>query len=124
MCIRDRFEDAERLAILNDIVHGAVRNAIKDRAQNCRSDIFFIETAIMFSSVLNMIVDAEWLVTAPLKMRVGRVMKRNGLSEAEVLSRIEAQKKEEEGSAPFPPRKIIVNDLVTPLLPQLWQALH
>ena len=47
------FADAEKLEILNSIVHGAVRQRIAEWAQTLAGRLLFVETAILFQSGLN-----------------------------------------------------------------------
>lgn len=118
------FADNEKLLILNSIVHAAVKRAINKRASNTLSPVFFIETAILYASGLNEMVDGEWRVTAPEELRIERVMKRNGFSRQQVEARMAAQESEISGKAPNPPLTEIINDISTPLLPQLVAALN
>lgn len=86
------FNDAEALARLNGIVHEAVRQHLSAwHRQPSDSGIKFVETAILYQSGLDKIVDEVWEVTAPEELRIDRVMQRNGLTHAEVLSRITSQ---------------------------------
>ena len=56
------FADAEKLAALNAIVHAAVREDIASWVFSQDSDRLFVETAILYESGLNRMVDAEWRV--------------------------------------------------------------
>ena len=58
-----------------------------------------------------------WMVDAPEELRIRRVTKRDGVSEDAVLQRINAQK------TSLPNSRIIVNDDVIPILPQLIKLL-
>lgn len=115
------FADADRLQALNAAVHGAVR---RDLAQWCgtRSGRLFVETAILYESQLDLMVDDVWSVEAPDDVRLKRVMLRNGLAAEEVQARIDAQQRY------IPDRRhpsvhTIVNDGVKPLLPQIFNLL-
>ena len=115
------FNDADKLAALNSIVHTAVKEHIA-RWSEAQSGPAFVETAILFESGLNASVDAEWRVESPLELRIERVMKRNGLTRRQVEARIVAQSSQPE-NPPLPPRTVLVNDLTTALLPQIRAAL-
>lgn len=117
------FNDAQKLAALNAIVHQAVREEIMRRAEASKSDIFFVETAIFYQSGLNSICDAEWRVSAPLELRISRVIRRNNLTRAQVEARIEAQNFVPNSSEPTPVVAPIINDERTPLLPQILNLL-
>lgn len=84
------FSDACKLQALNSIVHGAVLADIARWAETKEGNIF-VETAILYQSGLDRMVDEVWEVTAPEHMRVERVMKRNGMPEADVRARINSQ---------------------------------
>lgn len=111
------FGNAEALARLNGIVHPRVRSDVRlwAEAQGERG-VVFVETAILHESRLDEIVDDEWQVTAPVPVRVERVMRRNGLSEAQVLARIASQSR-------YITANPIVNDGVEAVLPQIMSRL-
>lgn len=86
------FKDAEKLADLNDIVHSAVRRHLaRWIASGACAKALFVETAILYQSGIDRMVDEVWAVTAPVDVRVGRVMERNSLSDSDVRARIEVQ---------------------------------
>lgn len=116
------FRDKQMLLKLNAIVHQAVRDDLARWVSEQTSDLVFVETAILYESELDRVIDSEWNVTAPTDIRVNRVIARNGLSREHVLARIEAQ------SGTTPPKSshniiTLVNDDITPLLPQIEKAL-
>ncbi len=115
------FNDAQKLATLNTLVHGAViDDLIRWRAYfDC--PVAFVETAILYESGLDKIVDVVWEVTAPEEVRISRVMARNGFSRDEVMARIGSQKYCPE--RPHPAVTELVNDGFAPLLPQVHAAL-
>ena len=117
------FASAPKLEALNAIVHGAVRRELEawfTARSGCATPVF-VETAILYQSGLDRLVDRVWDIQAPEDLRVGRVIARNGLSEAAVRARIRAQA--------FAPARVppsvtaFANDGVRPLLPQIEQAL-
>lgn len=114
------FADAGKLKALNGIVHSAVRDDIL-RVANRQTDgsILFVETAIAHESGIDVIADEIWLVEAPEHMRIERVERRSGLSETQVLARIRSQVGETDALRENPKTKVIVNDGVEPLLPQV-----
>lgn len=110
------FTDDERLKILNEMVHSAVRDDLTRWVEARTSRLVFVETAILYQSGLDSMTDCVWEVTAPREVRVDRVMARNGLTRAEVEARIDAQ----DGYVPthlHPCIKVIVNDGIQPILP-------
>lgn len=113
------FADSFKLAKLNAIVHEAVRLDIADWVSRQSAHRVFVETAILYQSGLNRMVDAEWRVTAPEQLRIERVMARNGLSADAVRARIESQRFEPAPDEPRPALHELLNDGVTPLLPRI-----
>ncbi|MDE6467874.1 MAG: dephospho-CoA kinase [Muribaculaceae bacterium] len=113
------FADSVKLAKLNAIVHQAVRLDIAGWVSRQSASRVFVETAILYQSGLNRMVDAEWRVTAPEALRIERVMARNGLSADAVRARIESQRYEPAPDEPRPELHELLNDGVTPLLPRI-----
>ena len=116
------FNDKAKLAVLNAIVHSAVKAHLASWA-DAQPGVAFVETAILFESGLNASVDAEWRVESPLELRIERTMKRNNLTRQQVEARIASQSRQPE-NPPLPPRTILVNDLTHALLPQIRTALR
>jgi dephospho-CoA kinase len=111
------FSDADRLEKLNAIVHSAVRDDLRKWAQ-LQGKVSFVETAILYQSELDRMVDCVWEVEAPLDLRISRVMERNSVSREEVLARISAQ----DSFIPSRHHPLvipIINDGMMPLLPQI-----
>lgn len=112
------FSDKAKLQILNDIVHGAVRRRINTWATEHRANShLFVETAILYQSGLDKMVDDVIEVITPDEIRIMRVVRRNNCDEAQVAARISAQQ--------FVPQtrhkhiSEIINDDKLPVLPQL-----
>ncbi len=114
------FNDHEALLALNGIVHPAVKQDVQSWARQCEARYAFAETALLYESGMNQIVDAIWKVTAPARVRVERVIARNGLPEAQVRARIEAQRIEDRDDAKA---QVIVNDGCEAVLPQVVRLL-
>lgn len=112
------FANPEKLAALNSIVHGAVRRHFLAWASRQKSKFIFVETAIAYESGFNSLVDEIWEVTAPVSLRIRRVETRSKLSPTEIRQRIAAQQ-----SAPRPNHRIIINDDLTPIIPQINKLL-
>lgn len=112
------FADERALSRLNSIVHSAVRADILRMAEESTSAVMFVETAILYQSELDLMVDEVWEVMAPEQLRINRVMRRNGLSREQVKARIDAQ---DGFVAARKHKKVkeIINDEILPLLPQI-----
>lgn len=116
------FTNPDKLQKLNNIVHHHVRADIaKWVEQNYNCKALWIETAILYQSGLDKMVDQIWEVTAPIQLRIDRVMQRNSMSHVQVQNRIDSQ------NLTTPPTArnhiMIANDGVTPLLPQIESLL-
>lgn len=116
------FSSPDKLETLNAIVHGAVRTHLASWIGSSHDKVIFVETAILYQSGLDRMVDEVWHVDAPAKVRLQRVMKRNGLTARQVKARMDAQDA-------YRPERIhpavhtIVNDGLTPVLPRVEQLL-
>ena len=115
------FNDEHKLEILNRITHSAVKDDIFKWIETSNGSILFIETAILYQSGFDKIVDEVWEVTAPMELRINRVMSRNNISRQDVISRIKSQQIQIEN--PHPNIKQIVNDLHTPIIPQILKLI-
>lgn len=115
------FNNPKKLECLNAIVHGAVREDII-RWIHDSDDVSFIETAILYQSGIDRIVDEVWEVTAPEETRISRVCRRNNLSPEQVKSRIHSQNIT--GITPHKCTRLIVNDNNHSLLLQIDQLLN
>ena len=115
------FNNQEALERLNHIVHPAVIRDLERWYSRCSSQHAFVETAILYQSGLDAVVDAVWRVDAPVQVRIDRVMLRSNLTATQVTERIRAQVAEECHAAPD---AVIVNDDVMPILPQIMGHLE
>jgi dephospho-CoA kinase len=85
------FEDAIKLQALNSIIHPAV---FKDLDRFCHQNegkTIVYESALMMETGHTHLFDKVILVTAPLSLRIERVMSRDGVDRNAVLKRIEKQ---------------------------------
>jgi dephospho-CoA kinase len=115
------FNNSERLAELNALVHPLVKQKFEDWCTEQTAELVIKEAAILFESDAHLGLDAVICVSATEKVRIERVQNRDGSSVAEIKSRMDKQmsqsKKEE--LADF----VIVNDGKQLLLPQLIKVL-
>lgn len=91
------FNDPEKLAVLNEIMHPAVKNNFNKWCE-FHSDSAYVlkEAAILFESESYKGVQKIITVTAPVDMRIARVVKRDQVSREDVLKRIASQMSDEE----------------------------
>ncbi len=90
------FHNPSKLEQLNAIVHPRVFEDFKNFVANSKADYIIYESAILLNGDSKKICDKIVVVTTPLKIRVERVMKRDGASELAVLARINQQMSEKE----------------------------
>lgn len=102
------FSNKDALMRLNAIVHGAVRQDLLEWVNRQSAQRVWVETAILYESGLDKIVDKVWYVEAPLEMRIKRVMLRNSVTRAQVEARIASQPVVSDHN--HPDISLIVND--------------
>ncbi|MFP9113302.1 dephospho-CoA kinase [Flavobacterium sp. RHBU_3] len=86
------FNDKEKLAALNGIIHPKVGEHFSNWAAQHATHPFVIkEAAILFESGSYKLCDAVILVTAPIEERISRVMQRDGTTRDQVLQRMANQ---------------------------------
>ncbi|WP_241428539.1 dephospho-CoA kinase [Tenacibaculum finnmarkense] len=86
------FNDKDKLAILNAIVHPVVNNHFKDFIlKNTNKNYILYENAILFENGSNIFCDKIITVTAPENIRIERVLKRDNTTIDTVKSRINNQ---------------------------------
>ncbi len=113
------FNDANALENLNRIVHSSVKCDIqKWCTRNSDKELIFVETAILYQSGIDKMVNAVWDVMAPTFLRIERVTKRSNMPETDIKARIESQEAYEVKDYHKNTFRII-NDDVLPILPQI-----
>lgn len=116
------FSNTQLLNQLNAIIHPAVKeDFIQFKNKYSPETLIIKETALLFETGDYKNLDYSVLVTAPLSIKIERVMKRNTLSKEEVEKRMAAQWPDEKKIplADF----IIVNDNTQALIPQVLQVI-
>jgi dephospho-CoA kinase len=112
------FNDSEKLQRLNHVSHPAVEHDFTIWCnQHSEKDYVIQEAAILFESGAYKLMHKNILVTAPLDIRIKRVMERDGISSKQVQQRIDNQWSTDklEVLADF----VIQNDDKTLILPQI-----
>ena len=106
---------------LNQIIHPLVIKKFIDDINDKGDEIVFIESAILFESGIDKIVDYTISITAPVDVRVNRVISRDNCESGKVYERINAQMSQEEknNKSDF----VIMNDESVPLLRQVESTL-
>ena len=90
------FGSEEQLARLNSIVHPAVKADFLAWAEEQEGDFCILETAILFESGFDAVVDASVAVLAPMPMRIERAMQRDNATKEQIEARIKAQMSDDE----------------------------
>ena len=85
------FNNPEKLKKLNSIVHPAVGKDFEEWTARQKTNLVFKEAAILFETGIYRTLDAVILVTAPLQIRIERVMQRDSASQQEVKNRMKNQ---------------------------------
>lgn len=113
------FPDKQKLELLNSLTHPATIQAANDWMKKQTSPYVIKEAALLFESNAHKHLDHIIGVSAPLELRIKRVIKRDGLSKEEIRQRISRQMDEEEKlkRCDF----VIVNDEVQMVLPQVLE---
>ena len=90
------FGSEEQLAKLNSIVHPAVKEDFLRWAEEQEGDYCILESAILFESGFDAVVDKTVAVLAPLPLRIERAMARDGASREQIEARVKAQMSDDE----------------------------
>ncbi len=111
------FSDEEGRHRLEDIVCTIVKDEFRARVEHLREEghrgpVFF-DAPLLFEMGFEKEVDESWLVTAGIEIRVGRVMRRDGVTREEVIRRIENQMPDSE-------KEKLADHIITNSLDLIW----
>lgn len=90
------FKTSQKLKILNSIVHPHVHKHFKKFAKKAQSDYVIYENAILFESKGDKKCDYTITVTAPITVRIERILARDTTTKDDILNRIKNQFSDEE----------------------------
>lgn len=117
------FSDKHKLQHLNAIIHPAVKQDFKLVVSKYPVKTLIIkETSLLFEENISKEVDISILVTAPVDLKIERVMKRSNLSKTEVEKRMLAQWTDER-KIPLA-TYVLTNDGKEALIPQVLAIIH
>lgn len=116
------FGNAQHIALVNSIVHPAVRADFKQWAANSQASIVAVETAILFESGLDADVDSIVLVSAPIETRISRAILRDHSNEQAIRQRMKSQMSDAELMTRA--NHLIQNDDTTSLIVQVEQVIQ
>lgn len=111
------FNNKEALSTINGLVHPVVRNEFNRWSEKQSAPYVIEEAALIFESGLAKNFDKIITVSAPVNVRIERVMKRDKVTRESVIERINNQM--DEGIKLKQSDFIIVNDGKEMLLPQI-----
>lgn len=111
------FESKEHVDRINSIIHPRLKEDFQQWANRQESPIAGTESAILFESGMDKLVDYTIMVSAPMDVRIERILKRDNTTKEKAMQRICAQMSDEEKSklADF----VIENNGTSPLIPQI-----
>jgi len=84
---------------MNQLVHPAVKNDFLQWASEQQSEIVFMESAILFESNFNDVVDHTVAIYAPAEIRLKRTIQRDNTTKEKIESRMRQQLTEQETSS-------------------------
>ena len=117
------FADRALLKKLEAIVHPAVAEDFLKWAGRQSSDIVVLESAILLETpFFDNFADCTIAVSAPEDVRIARVMRRDGLTRAQVKERMANQWSDAEREAKAD--LVLTTDDRTPLLPQILELIE
>ncbi len=111
------FNDKVALEKLNSLVHPATIQSAEIWAAKQQAPYSLKEAALLFESGSYRLNDLNILVICPIELRINRIMRREGMNEDSVRTRMSKQWLDEEKQplADF----IIINDEVSAVIPQV-----
>lgn len=111
------FNNEDARLFVNSIVHPIVSQHFLDWTENQNTKLVFIESAILFSSGLDKIIDTTIFVDAPQQIRFQRAKLRDNSTDTAILARINSQSQEELYTKKH--SKYIINNDNQLLIPQI-----
>lgn len=111
------FQDPAQRRIVNGIIHPEVKHHFEAWAAQQETPLCAIESAILFESGFDQVVDTHLMVYAPKALRIERATARDAASREAIQQRIESQMADEEKRELAD--HLIYNDNQQPLIPQV-----
>ena len=91
------FASADNAARINAIIHPRVKSDFRDWAERHADEpLVGLESAILYESGFDDVVDSVWMVHAPEELRIERAMKRDRATEEQIRARMAAQMDDDE----------------------------
>ena len=115
------FNNDEKLELLNNLVHPAVKNDYEQWAQEHRDEPYSLkEAALLFESMSYKTLHKVIVIASPIETRIERIMKRDHVKREDILKRIQNQSTDRErmNKADW----VIYNDGVRSLIEQTLEV--
>lgn len=90
------FSDQHHAQNVNAIIHPVVKEDFRKWTEQQKTDVVAIESAILYESGFDSMVDKILFVDAPKELRIQRVIQRDGCTRQQVEARINMQRAEEQ----------------------------
>lgn len=113
------FKDKKKLEKLNSIVHPAVHKDVHEWSRKHKTAYCLQEAALLFENGSHKQLDYLITVTAPLEVRISRVLQRDNTTKEQILARVNNQWTDEQ-RVPLSDF-VINNDGRQALVPQIWK---
>jgi dephospho-CoA kinase len=85
------FTDGQALAVLEDIIHPFVGQAIDLLIKRATQKVIVVEAIKLLESDLRTKCDSIWVADAPQEVQIERLMRKRGMSREDAIQRIHAQ---------------------------------
>lgn len=90
------FANEENAHKINSVVHPVVKEDFRSWASAQNADLIFMESAILFESGFNDVVDNVITITAQPETRIERTIRRDNTTREQVIARMNQQMQDEE----------------------------
>ena len=90
------FANEENAHKINSVVHPVVKEDFRSWASAQNADLIFMESAILFESGFNDVVDKVITITASLETKIERTIRRDNTTKEQVIARMNQQMQDEE----------------------------
>ena len=90
------FANEENAHKINSVVHPVVKEDFRSWASAQNANLIFMESAILFESGFNDVVDNVITITAPPETRIERTIRRDNTTREQVIARMNQQMQDEE----------------------------
>lgn len=93
------FGDTGAKRALEAVLHPLVQRRVMDEIQACEARVALLDVPLLFETGMDVLCDETWTMTVDEQTQLKRVCQRDGLTEAQALSRIQAQMPMQERNA-------------------------